>query len=99
MTRWSGTLGTRCRKPDSLFLTLDVCVAFRFRDAVLFHRPALAWVDGFATRCANSRLWLSEEHRFLASCVESLIRRSGSFKPPFVASERHHDPASTSRRQ
>jgi hypothetical protein len=44
-----------------------MCVALRFRDAVLFRKSALAWLDGFAAHGANSRLWLSEEHRFLAS--------------------------------
>ena len=70
----SGALGRRCRKPASLFLTLDVCVALRFRDAILFHKPALAWLDGFATDGASSELWLSANIGFLPLRGEWILR-------------------------
>jgi hypothetical protein len=64
-----------------LLLALDVCLALRFRDAVLFDKPVLAWRDAFATHRANSGLGLSEQHRYRASDEEcnpsmSLLQRA-----------------------
>ncbi len=46
-------------------VTLDVRVALRFRDAVLFHEPLLFWRYVFATNDADNCLGFIEEHIWL----------------------------------